>query len=116
MGQFSVRTLARSRQHRVILAFYLGVGFALTIFLLRAPEMQAPLPDAAASNPWREANTPLLAASIVMMALAVVGTLVVVALPLDLRAHWIFRISAGPPWTRGPAPRRRARRLLVLVP
>src|SRR5260370_37561259 len=116
MGQFSVRTLARSRQHRVILAFYLGVGFALTIFLLRAPAMQPPLPDAAASDPWREANTPLLAASIVMMALAVVGTRVVVALPLELPANWIFRVTGVAPGPETLAARRPSRLPLSAVP
>src|SRR5205807_7115516 len=93
IGQFTVRTLARSRQHRMILAFYLGIGFALTLFLLKAPAMKPQLPDAPATDPWRAANTPLLAVSIMMMALALVGTRVVFALPLDLRANWIFRIT-----------------------
>ena len=43
--QFSVRSLLRSRQHRVILAFYAGVAFALAILFLNAPgEPQAPRP------------------------------------------------------------------------
>ncbi len=116
IGQFSVRTLARSRQHRMILAFYLGIGFALTIYLLRAPEMKSPAPDAAASDPWREANTPLLAASIVMMALAVVGTRVVFALPLELRANWIFRITGVPPGPETLAAGRRSLLLLSVTP
>jgi hypothetical protein len=116
IGQFSVRTLARSRWHRVILAFYLGIGFALTIFLLRAPEMKSPVPVAAASDPWREVNTPLLAASIVMMALAVVGTRVVFALPLDLRANWIFRVTAVPPGPQTLAAGRRSLLLLSAAP
>jgi len=31
--QFSIRTLLRSRQHRIILSFYLGIGFAILILL-----------------------------------------------------------------------------------
>jgi hypothetical protein len=116
IGQFSVRTLARSRWHRMILAFYLGIGFALTIYLLRAPEMKSPVPVAGASDPWREANTPLLAASIVMMALAVVGTRVVFALPLDLRANWIFRVTAVPPGPQTLAAGRRSLLLLSVAP
>lgn len=112
IGQFSVRTLVRSRQHRVILAFYLGIGFALTIFLLKAPATREQLPDTAASDPWREANTPLLAASIVMMALAVVGTRVVFALPLDLRANWIFRVTGV---RGGPLSLAASRRSLLLL-
>ena len=116
IGQFSVSTLARSRQHRMILAFYLGIGFALTIFLLRTPEMKSAVPDAAVSDPRREANTPLLAASIMMMALAVVGTRVVFALPLELRANWIFRITAVSPGRETLAAGRRSLLLLSVVP
>ena len=31
IGQFSVRSLLRSRQHRLILVFYLGIGMAVTL-------------------------------------------------------------------------------------
>jgi len=116
IGQFSVRTLARSRQHRMILAFYLGIGFAVTIFLLKAPAMKPQLPDATASDPWREANTPLLAASIVMMVLGVVGTRVVFAMPLDLRANWIFRITGVRPGPKILAASRRSLLLLSVAP
>jgi len=116
IGQFSVRSLARSRQHRMILAFYLGIGFAITTFLLKAPAMKPQPPDAQSSDPWREANTPLLAASIVMMALGVVGTRVVFAMPLDLRANWIFRITGVRPGTRILAAGRRSLLLLSVAP
>jgi hypothetical protein len=116
IGQFSVRTLGRSRQHRVILAFYLGIGFAFTIFLLKAPAMKAYVPDAQANDPWRETNTALLAASIVMMALAVVGTRVVFALPLDLRANWIFRAAGARSGPETLAASRRALLLLSVAP
>ena len=39
---FSVRTLLRSPQHRVILAFYLGMGFAAAIFFMN---LSAPKAD-----------------------------------------------------------------------
>lgn len=91
IGQFCVRTLARSRQHRLILAFYLGVGLALSIFLLQflatGPHNQA----APAINIWHQANVPLLVSTIMMMVLAVLGARVVFAFPLELRANWIFR-------------------------
>ena len=116
IGQFSVRTLVRSRQHRVILAFYLGIGFALTIFLLKTPEMKGQLPGTPAARSWHEANTPLLAASIVMMALAVMGTRVVFALPLDLRANWIFRITGAHSPSKSLAAARRSLLLLSVMP
>lgn len=91
IGQFCVRTLARSRQHRLILAFYLGIGLAFTVLLLPLLATTPQLPGGPAINLWHEANTPLLAASIMMMALAVMGARVVFAFPLELRANWIFR-------------------------
>jgi hypothetical protein len=114
IGQFTVRTLARSRQHRMILAFYLGIGFALTIFLLRTPEMRPTVPVAASDQP--EANTPLLAASIMMMALAVVGMRVVFALPLELRANWVFRITGVAAGQETLAAGRRSLLLLSVAP
>ena len=97
IGQFAVRTLVRSRQHRLITAFYLGVGLALTIFLNKAQEVTPQVADALAGKPWREANTPVLGASIVMLIFGVIGTRVVFAMPLDLRANWVFRITGVRP-------------------
>jgi CubicO group peptidase (beta-lactamase class C family) len=89
--QFSIRTLLRSRQHRVILAFYLGIGFGATVFLLRSPivkEISTTVVD-----PWRQVSVPLLAASIILMGFWVVGMRAVFSLPLDLPANWIFRMT-----------------------
>jgi hypothetical protein len=91
IGQFCVRTLARSRQHRLVLAFYLGIGLAFTVLLLPLVVTTPQRPGGPAINLWHEANTPLLTASIMMMALAVMGARVVFAFPLELRANWIFR-------------------------
>ena len=82
--QFSVRTLLRSRQHRVMLAFYLGIGFAIVIFFMKTPRAQQQL---------LADNTPLLFSSVVFMCVWVLGTRVVFSMPLDLRANWIFRIT-----------------------
>ncbi len=83
--QFSIRTLLRSRQHRVILAFYLGIGFALVSLLWKNP------------GPRQQADIPLIVASVVMMTAWVVGTRVVFAMPLDLRANWMFRVTSVHP-------------------
>lgn len=81
---FSIRTLLRSRRHRVILAFYLGIGFAIVILFMKTPRAQQQLLGD---------NMPLLFSSVVMMCFWVVGTRVVFSMPLDLRANWIFRIT-----------------------
>jgi CubicO group peptidase (beta-lactamase class C family) len=116
--QFTVKTLLRSRQHRIVLAFYLGIGFALTILLVKAPAAQNELADSPAGSSWGQVNTPLLAASIVMLCFAIIGTRVVFSLPKDLRANWIFRITsaADRPLKSLQAAQRRALLLLSAVP
>jgi hypothetical protein len=112
IGQFCVTTLARSRQHRLILAFYLGIGLAFTVFLLQFLAAMSRVPAKAVINVWHEANTPLLAASVVMMALAVVGLRVAFAFPLEPRANWIFRAVGV---RRGPEILAATRRVILLL-
>jgi len=85
---FSVRSLLRSRQHRVILAGYLGIGFAISLAYLKG------LLYGDVGRVWYRVNQPLLVSSVVMLCFAVVGMRAVFSLPLALRANWIFRITA----------------------
>jgi hypothetical protein len=116
VGQFSVRALARSRQHRMILAFYLGVGLAFTSLLMKDPATKRQFTEGAADNPWSAASIPLWASSVIMMVLAVVGTRVVFALPLDLRANWIFQITGVRAGQESRAASRRALLFLSVTP
>ena len=104
--QFSIRTLLRSRQHRVILAFYWGIGFAIVILLAKTRfAQQAP-----------QVNVSMLVSSIVMLCVAVLGTRVVFSMPLELRANWIFRMA---PVRGGPeflAATRRSLFVLAVIP
>jgi CubicO group peptidase (beta-lactamase class C family) len=109
IGQFTLRTLGRSRQHRLILGFYLGIGLAFTSLLLNGS-------GAGVSNPWHEKSMLLWAASIMMMVLAAVGTRVAFALPLDLRANWIFRVTGMRSGLESLAASRRALLLLSVAP
>jgi hypothetical protein len=84
--QFGVRTLLRSRQHRMMLAFYLGIGFAIVISLMKSRVSHG-------ENFADQANAPLLFSSFVMMCVWVVGTRVVFSMPLVLQANWVFRIT-----------------------
>jgi hypothetical protein len=90
MVLFGLRTLLRSRQHRVILSFYLGVGFALVLACVR-PEFERE--HFLHGGATAQASLPLLVASILMMGVAVAGVRVVFAMPIALRANWIFRIT-----------------------
>jgi hypothetical protein len=83
--QFSIRTLLRSRQHRVIFAFYAGIAFALSIFYLKAIEGR--------SESENGALIPWLFATVATMCLCVVGMRVAFSIPLSLRSNWIFRAT-----------------------
>jgi hypothetical protein len=102
--QFSVRTLFRSNSHRVILAFYWGVGCAFVLVFLKSPTGQ------------RETSVPLLLSSIVIMVFAVLAARIAFGMPRDLQANWIFRtlpVRGGP---RYIAARRRALVAVSAVP
>ncbi|MBV9296004.1 MAG: beta-lactamase family protein [Acidobacteriaceae bacterium] len=107
--QFSIRSLLRSRRHRMIFAFYLGVSLAFAILFLNAPrELSGPT----STDIWHQPSVPLLASTIMLMGFWVVGARVVFALPLDLEANWIFRAM---PFRAGPACLRARRRSLFMV-
>ncbi len=111
IAQFSIRSLFRSRQHRMIFAFYLGVGLAFAILFVNAPrELSGPLTTPV--NPWHEPSVPLLASTIAIMGFWVMGARVVFSLPIDLRANWIFRIM---PFEPGPHCLSGRRRALIAV-
>ena len=80
---FSARTVLRSRQHRLILAFYLGLGFAMVI-----------LGGSTVVLLEHQVNVPVMASTVVMMSAWVFGMRIVFAMPLELRANWIFRVTA----------------------
>lgn len=108
--QFSVRTLFRSAPHRVILAFYWGLGFALAMIFAKTPRAQ--LPEDTIAGAWQETSVPLLVSSIVMMAFAVLAARLAFAMPRDLQANWIFRIV---PVRGGPRYVSARRRALLVV-
>ena len=114
--QFSLRTLLRSRLHRMILAFYLGIGFAFAICLVKNSGAPAPLADAPGGDPWGQTTPMLLVASIVMMGFAVIGTRVAFSIPLDLRGNWTFRVTGARRVPECLAGSRRALLLLSAAP
>ncbi len=83
--QFSIRTLLRSRQHRVMFAFYVGIGFTFVILFLKTPRAQ--------QDRIAESDAALLFSTVVMMCVWVVGARVVFSMPLALHANWIFRLT-----------------------
>ena len=83
---FTLRTLLRSRQHRTILSFYLGIGLAIVVACLKSPLGRAPSPKPGIS-------AAILFASILMLVLAILAIRVVAAFPIALPANWTIRVT-----------------------
>ena len=92
---FAARTIARSRQHRLLLAAYAGIGFAIGLAycrdLIYGPES---LSRRIIPVHWYEVNEPFLVCGLVVLAFAVIGARAVFAMPMALPANWIFRLTA----------------------
>jgi hypothetical protein len=84
--RFSLRTILRSRRHRMILSFYLGIGLAIVAGYLQAP----------GSNTFRSSislKLPFLLVSLITIILTLLALRVVSAIPIHLPANWVFRIT-----------------------
>jgi hypothetical protein len=62
--QWTARTLIRSRQHRVLVTFYSGIGFATIVLFLETPVVHI-MSHAPMADPWRDLSLPLIGASFV---------------------------------------------------
>ena len=84
--QFTIRTLVRNRQHRTLLALYMGLGLAVVISTILPLALQRGV--AAFARP----GVAVLAAPLVMMFVALVGMRVAFAIPVDIKANWVIRL------------------------
>lgn len=81
---FSLRSLVRSRQHRLAFAFYLAIVFSIALSWVRM-ERSSPVPLPLSGE--------FLSATLVMMSLAVFGLRSVFSLPISLQANWMLRTT-----------------------
>ncbi len=82
----------------MILAFYAGMGFAILILFLKTPFARQ-ISAISGVDPWRQASVPVIASTFVMLVFWTLGVRVAMAIPMELKAHWVFRILPLP----GPA-------------
>jgi hypothetical protein len=83
---FTVRTIGRSRQHRLLLAAYTGAGFAIALAYAKG------LVYGESSGAW-QMNAPLARGGLVVLCFAAIGVRMAFVLPTALRANWVFRIT-----------------------
>ncbi len=86
--QFSVRSLLRSQQHRLLYAFYLSVGLAIAFLYANVPQAHG---DASAHSGDLPAS--FLVASMMILSFAVLGLRIIIDIPVALRANWIFQLT-----------------------
>lgn len=86
--QFAVRSLLRSRQHRLYYAFYLCLGLSISLFSTGIAQIRLAsiVKSGQLPGPW-------LAASLMILCFAMLGLRLVVAIPVALRANWIFQLT-----------------------
>jgi hypothetical protein len=83
---FSMRTLLRSRQHRMIFSFYFGLGITIVIGYVN-------ITRAGILSIGTTVSSSFLFASMLMMILVVMALRVVASIPISLQANWIIRIT-----------------------
>jgi len=81
---FSLRSILRSRQHRVALAFFLAIVFAIGLTCLRR-ELFTPGHEPVPSD--------FLISTLMMLSLTVFGVRAVFALPISLKANWLLQLT-----------------------
>lgn len=109
--EFSVRSLLRSRQHRLLYAFYLSVGLAIAL-------LYADVTQANADALTHPGNLPAsyLIASLMILCLAVLGLRIVIGIPVSLKANWIFRLTQVDPTGTYLSAARRVLLVLAVTP
>jgi hypothetical protein len=85
---FTACTIARSRQHRLLLAACGGIGFATALAFSRT------FLEGRSRARWDEPNVPFLIAGLLLLYCAIAGMKAAFAIPLALPANWIFRLTA----------------------
>lgn len=104
---FSIRSLTRSRHHRVAFAFYMAIVFAIALSRLRGELAVAGI---------HALDTGFLISTYMMVSFAVFGLRSVFSLPISLTANWIWRMTQLKPSGKYIAATRRALLVFGVLP
>lgn len=107
---FVRRTLARSRQHRLMLSIYAGMGLAY-VFSQMAYVLYHFRADAFGAVEGREQTA--LGIPLIMLFFLVIGLRVSFSIPVELRANWLFRLTD--PFANGAYLRAARKTLLIFA-
>jgi hypothetical protein len=104
---FSLRSLVRSRQHRVVYAFFLAIAFAIAV---------STLTQVAHTHRTQPITPEFLMNTLMMMCLAAAGLRSIFSLPVSLKANWVLQVTQLSPPERYIAATRRAMLLMATIP
>jgi hypothetical protein len=105
--RFSMRSLARSRQHRVVYAFFLAIAFAIAV---------STLTQVSNTHHTQPVTREFLMNTLMMMCLAIAGLRSIFSLPVSLKANWVLQVTQLSPPERYIAATRRAMLLMAAIP
>ena len=105
--QFTMRSLARSRQHRVVYAFFLAIAFAVAV---------STVANVVASRHLQFVTTGFLVSTLLMQCLAVLGLRSIFSLPVSLKANWVLQVTQLNPSEDYIAATRRAMLAMATFP
>jgi phage shock protein PspC (stress-responsive transcriptional regulator) len=83
---FTLQTIARSRQHKMLLAVYVGIAVALVLSAIVPRALQKGL--AGFSRP----DAAMLSTPLVMIFLTLVGVRSLIRIPVEIKSNWVFRL------------------------
>ena len=86
---FTLRTIARSRTHLVLLAMYIGIAIALVLSTLIPVIVTKGI--GVAFTP----NAAMLSPSLILNFCILCGVRVLFAIPAEIRANWVLRLNAS---------------------
>jgi hypothetical protein len=109
IAAFLLRAISRSSRHSMLMAIYVGAGLAMMVTFV--------LPDILRFGPAALAkpSLPVLALPLVLSVGLAVGVRILMTIPAEMAARWIFQTSALTP-RRVDAATHKAMLLLVLPP
>ena len=84
---FVSHSLARNRRHRLLLAIYIGVGIAMILAGFIRPLTQGE------TVTMTEPTVTLLSIPLILSFFTLVGLRVLFAVPIELRANWVFQMA-----------------------
>lgn len=105
--QFSIRSLVRSRHHRMVYAFFLAITAGISVSTLQellTRHLRAAL------------SVDFLMSTLLMLCLAIFGLRSIFSLPVSLKANWVLQVTQLRPAEQYVSATRRAMLVIATIP